>query len=314
MRDKSPGLFLLLLVTIAFHFISPAQYYTSDSKDYQFEAGISLGGMACITDLGGPRGKGGYYLNEINWQNTQPAAGIFAQVLYKNIVGVKLEVTIGGVNAYDSILKGIATQKAIGRYERNLSFKSGIKEVSLMAEFYPQILIRNYENYLPRLMPYITAGFGIFSFNPKAPLNGEWVPLQPLSTEGQGFAEYPDRKVYSLTQTNVPFGGGVRYEFKRFNLRMEFINRALFTDYLDDVSKDYIDPDLFDKHLEKSQAAKARVLYNRSFTATGSTIKRGNVKNNDSYLSVNVKLSVKLGSGDSFLFNRNRSGIGCKTW
>jgi len=40
----------------------------------------------------------------------------------------------------------------------------------------------------------------------------------------KAFKEYPDRKVYSLNQTNFPLGFGIRYEVKRMlNVRAECI-------------------------------------------------------------------------------------------
>ena len=70
--------------------------------------------------------------------------------------------------------------------------------------------------------------------------------MQPLSTEGQGFAEYPDRKVYKLNKFNFPFGVGVKYDLgSTLSLRAEFIYRNTNTDYLDDVSTTYVGANKF---------------------------------------------------------------------
>lgn len=51
---------------------------------------------------------------------------------------------------------------------------------------------------------------------------------------------------------------GLRIELgSLFNARIEFLDRKLFTDYLDDVSTTYIDPALFYKYLNPSVAAIA---------------------------------------------------------
>ena len=63
-------------------------------------------------------------------------------------------------------------------------------------------------NYPPAVSPYILAGIGYFHFNPQANLNDNYVDLQPLHTEGQGFAEYPNVKEYKLSQINFPVGIG----------------------------------------------------------------------------------------------------------
>jgi len=80
-----------------------------------------------------------------------------------------------------------------------------------------------------------------------------------------------------------------------FNVRLEFIHRRLFTDYLDDAStKEYINPSLFAKYLPPADAANARALYNRSLDGS-IPIYRGHSNNNDAYMSISLKLGVVLG-------------------
>ena len=50
----------------------------------------------------------------------------------------------------------------------------------------------------PRYSPYFLGGIGYYSFNPQALVGNKLIDLQPLSTEGQGLKEYPDKKVYKL--------------------------------------------------------------------------------------------------------------------
>ena len=62
--------------------------------------------------------------------------------------------------------------------------------------------------------------------------------------------EYPDRKPYKLTQVNIPLGVGLKYyASERINLSAEVLYRKTFTDYIDDVSHNYIDPVNYNKHL-----------------------------------------------------------------
>lgn len=136
-------------------------------------------------------------------------------------------------------------------------------------------------------------GIGWFSFNPQANLNGVWIDLQPLHTEGQGFKEFPDRKPYKLSQANLLFGAAMKFELSpNINLRVEWIHRYLFTDYLDDASTKYINPDLFSKYLTPSLAAQALQLHKRTNFKTSI---RGDPKNTDSYFTVNFKLGLTLG-------------------
>jgi hypothetical protein len=155
----------------------------------------------------------------------------------------------------------------------------------------------------PRISPYAIIGASIYSFDPQAELNGQWYSLQPLHLEGQGFTEYPDRKNYQLTQVNVIGGLGIKYEVNSvFNVRLEFVHRFLFTDYLDDVSQvDYIDPTLFYKYLPANKAAIAQQLYYRTNELNPSditftdNIQRGDPKNNDSYFTIQLKIGMTLG-------------------
>gem|GEM_PF-7019984 len=118
------------------------------------------------------------------------------------------------------------------------------------------------EDEAPRISPYAIVGGGIYTFDPQAELNGQWYALQPLRLEGQGFNEYKDRKTYELTQFNLLGGLGLKYEINSFlNARLEFVHRKLFTDYLDDVSTEYVDPTLFANYLPANLAAVAQQLY-----------------------------------------------------
>ena len=86
----------------------------------------------------------------------------------------------------------------------------------------------------------------VMKFNPKAKLDGQWVELKPLRLEGQGMAEYPDRKEYNLIQMEVPMGFGFKYYLKEnMYVGLEVLHRQLFTDYIDDVSTSYRDPIVF---------------------------------------------------------------------
>lgn len=288
---------LLLAITNFLTTDSYSQYYYYNDKyyntDFLYEVGIGAGAMNCITDIGGANTDNAAYFNEINMKNNNFCKSIYAAITYQGIIGLRLEGTLGAVEAADSTITG-KSNNLVSKKIRNLSFRSKISEISLTSEFHPLQLL-NFE-LAPSISPYIIAGIGWFHFNPQTNLNGKWIDLQPLHTEGQGFAEYPDRKPYSLYQFNVPLGLGIRYEMTdMFNVRVEFVHRRLFTDYLDDASnKEYVDPSLFAKYLPPADAANARALYNRSID--GSTpIFRGHPQNNDAYMSLSVKLGFVFG-------------------
>lgn len=120
---------------------------------------------------------------------------------------------------------------------RNLSFQSKIDEVNITGEY------NLFDLSEKRFTPYAFAGLAVYHFSPYAydTLNRKTY-LQPLSTEGEGLAQYPGRKYYKLTQLAIPFGGGIKLRITdNVTIAYEIGFRKLFTDYLDDVSTTYVD-------------------------------------------------------------------------
>ena len=280
-----------------------AQYYFFDDTYYDqpvlYEAGFSVNAMNCLTDIGGKHGIGTKFIKDLNLGFTHISGGVFANVMYKNMVGMRIEGTFGKVSSHDAVLEGL-TDEAKNRYNRNLDFKSNISEVALIFEAHPLYIFVDWparDRNPPRFSPYVLAGIGYFSFNPQAKIGNRTVDLRPLHTEGEGFPEYPDRPEYSLNQINVPLGFGVKYELgPLMNLRAEYVYRKLFTDYIDDLSTTYIDPALFDKYLTPQKALDAKALYNKQLNnVAGPGGKRGTSTNNDGYFTFDLKVSVIIG-------------------
>lgn len=138
-------------------------------------------------------------------------------------------------------------------------------------------------------------GSSVFKFNPKALFDGKWYRLQPLSTEGQGLSGGP--KPYSLFQWAIPVHGGIFIKINR-RIRAELVVSQYFTrtDYLDDVSGNYVDPVLL-------ISAKGEIAYRLSYRTkevnrdapdvTAGSI-RGNPKRNDQFVFAKVGVSYKL--------------------
>lgn len=96
-------------------------------------------------------------------------------------------------------------------------------------------------------------------------------------------------------------GLGLRYQLSALiNARIEFIQRKLFTDYLDDVSTTFIDPALFTNYLSPVKASIAQKLYNRTPEIVPNDVPynnedRGNPKDNDAYFTILFKIGITLG-------------------
>jgi len=200
---------------------------------------------------------------------------------------------------------------------RNLAFETKVAEFSLVCEYY------FFNLYDQKFSPYLFAGLAVYHFNPYA-FNGskQKVFLKPLSTEGEGLPQYPDRKPYALTQPAIPFGGGVKYAIND-NLRvgLELGMRKLFTDYFDDVSTTYVDPN--DLLAERGQLA-VDMSYrgdelpggNPSYPSKGA--QRGGSNHKDWYYFLGLHLTYRLGSGDagggggrSYISGKKNKRYGC---
>ncbi|MDL2296325.1 DUF6089 family protein [Bacteroidales bacterium OttesenSCG-928-C03] len=176
-------------------------------------------------------------------------------------------------------------------YERNLSFRSPITEISAEVEL-NFFNIYN-ERGTNRFTPYIFSGFTIFSFNPQAEYKGKYYDLQHLGTEGQGLDGQPD--YYSLTSCAIPFGIGFKLNIGRYiSFGIEAGMRYTFTDYLDDVSKTYYDNEILLAERGEIVAALADRSAEKHQAGTG----RGNVTTKDLYTFCGAMLTVKFGNED----------------
>ena len=276
---------LIFVITLLFPFFLVAQH---------FEVGVMLGGSTYMGDLV-PEKKaistGAYHY----------AGGVFIRYNNSEMVTTKLAMNYGNISADD------ANSSVAGRRARNLSFKSALFETSLTAE----VNILGFDSkYSTRIFsPYVFMGISWFKFNPKAELNGVWVELQPLGTEGQGLPELPERQPYKLSGFSIPLGAGLKFALNdKINIGAEIGMRKTFTDYLDDVSHSYAGDDL----LSENGKETTLLLSNRSGSPKTSKSGRGNSNQNDLYLFGGLTVSFNLNnSGLEGTRNKSRRGLSC---
>lgn len=309
----SAGKCVLVLMFFCTYFTSFSQY--SERVSF-WEAGLTVGPSNFLGDLGGNYGIGRPFLKDNNIQMTKLTYGAHASFHPNEFFAFRFAVNLGSLEGDDAIIKGKGGYEE-ARRARNSNFKSKLKEAIVVAEFYPGVFFEyEPEDIYHKWRPYVLAGVGVFNFNPKGfdPVTGSWVELKPLRTEGQGFAEFPDRKEYKLTQLNLPMGAGIKYYItERSNISLEVIHRTTFTDGIDDVSTRYIDPNLFYQYIPQyyattQQADLAARMSNKSGT-TGTRFlpgkKRGTPENNDAYYSVGFKFSTRIGAGGDSRWNNS---------
>lgn len=273
--------------------------FTVQTAFAQFHLGVFAGGASYMGDL-----------NDKAFKKTKPALGISLNYEISDRVMLRSGLTFGKVEGGDQF-----SGSAFLKQNRNLSFQSNITEFSLIGE------LTAFNLYNIRWSPYFFGGIAVYRFNPYVTDSARKVFLQPLGTEGQGLAEYPDRKPYALTQFAVPFGGGIKYNINdNIRLGVELGFRRLFTDYLDDVSKSYAEESAL---LAANGPRAVRLSYrgdevpgdNSTYPDTGYPIKdsqRGNPNTSDWYYFTGIHLTFRLNSGKTG-GSGSRSGYGCPT-
>lgn len=305
-QDLHPSVWKCCALTL----LSFSLFFSANSqmpeKASFFEAGITMASSNFLGDLGGNVGKGTTFLKDNNFQMTKLTVGGFLTYHPNEWFGARLGINIGSLKGDDAVIKGKGGYEE-ARKIRNSNFKSKLTEVLLVAEIYPTALLEyDPSSIFHKFRPYIMLGIGGFHFNPKGtdPVTGQWIDLQPLHTEGQGFPEYPDRKEYKLTQMNIPMGIGVKYFLNEtVNLSFEILHRKTFTDYIDDVSSRYINPALFYAHLPVPQALLAERMANKSGTPASKIYHEGDMRGNsnkDSYYSAGFKVGFRLNNGSPY--------------
>ena len=312
MRTNVPGVrtVVLILFLALSSLRSSAQSITTGNG--RLEVGLGLGPLFFLGDLGGNRGVGTRFVKDLNFSTINLAKGVFVAVYPTEWLGFRFAINQGLLEGYDSVISNKGGAEYF-REKRNLEFKSNMWEAYGAIEFYLTVFIEQYDGLQGKLRPYGVIGFGAFKFNPKARYyapNGEatWVELKPLRLEGQGMAEYPNRKEYKLMSWEIPVGVGFKYYLKEnFYLGMEIMHRKSFTDYVDDVSTTYIDNTLFASYLSPEQAAMANQLYFREGFQPGGSVsrippdgeQRGNPKQNDSFFSTILRMGWRLNDWNS---------------
>lgn len=230
---------------------------------------------------------GSYYLGDLNkfghFKNTNFSGAMIYKHNFNSRLALRLALSYGKVEAYDSESKNDFQQN------RNLSFESPIWELASGFEFnYFNYKIGNEQYYAT---PFLFIGIGVSRINPQTEFDGELVELQPLGTEGQG-TSFTGDKIYNLTQIVIPFGVGFKVNLgEKTAFNIEYGLRKTFTDFLDDVSGTYVDPN----QLALENGTIAATLSDRSLEGERSFGARGNDATKDWYAMFNLGITFRLG-------------------
>jgi hypothetical protein len=280
-------------------------------RDGKVEVGLGLGPSFFLGDLGGAKGIGRPFIKDLDIPLTKLSKGIYVNLYPVEWLGFRIAANHFYLEGDDSEVN-LAGGREYSRWRRNQYFQSQVLEAYFGIELYPTVWFERYDGLKGKIRPYGIAGIGGFRYNPKGyyypdPNNlnvKQLVELKPLRLEGQGFAEYPDRKEYSLNQLTVPMGFGFKYYIKEHvYIGLEVLHRKTFTDYIDDVSTKYIDPIYFANYLPAADVPVATQLYNREplLNINRPTIgrQRGDPTEMDSYFSTILRFGWRLNGSDA---------------
>ena len=269
---------------------------------YRWDYGFQLGASNYLGDIGGKDKSRRDFVSDMKLAETRWAGAGFL----RHKISPKLSVR--GQFAYQRIQGADSLSTNRARHARNLDFRNDIFELSLTPQFtiYENQDLGSSYRFKLSFNFYVLAGVGIIHQNPKAFYEGEWVALQPLHTENTK---------YSLWQGVVPLGTGFYFTVrKKHRIGFEYNWRVTFTDYLDDVSKRYVDPATLSKQgaalADRSDLHTAggdqfflkNFGYNANQTNAGN--KRGDSKHNDTYMTASINYSYVIRGHGSFYRSR----------
>jgi len=173
-----------------------------------------------------------------------------------------------------------ADQKYTANNQQNLSFRTRNPDlnIGIQADLFEY-------NRHAKVNPYLLGGIGVTYMTPKAKLDGNWISLAPLRTEGVKYNRLP---------LVLMLGAGISAQVaERWSVGMELVNNFVNSDYLDDVSTVYPDYSTLPSDL-------ARRLSDRSSEIGGVPQQpgwhRGRPARKDMYLFLQVRVNYLIGT------------------
>ena len=278
----------------------------SGYSQYNIDYGFSVGAANYLGDICGGEGVGKGFVSDMKLNATRWNLGGFFRYKIANKFALKASLGYVRLTADDANTPNPA------RRGRNLNFKNDMIELLGTMEYYIYKAndVGGSGRYNTDFNLYLFGGIGAFYSNPKGQnsITGEWVSLKPLATEGAS---------YSSINLAVPVGIGFYYTLQRkYRLGLELGWRHTFTDYIDDVSGEYISD--FDGISNKSDEDFINSIthidgQNQPTVDTyGPGKKRGNPDNNDSYMTATVNFSWAIRGKSKFYKSRHSWVLGKK--
>jgi len=270
-------------------------------KGYNYEYGVMTGISNYLGEIGGMEKDGRGFISDLKLAKTRWNESVFFKYRFHPMFAFRMALNYLRIEGDDKLSTNI------GRRYRNLNFRNDIFD----AEGTVQWMFFNtnkptgiYSRASIYLSAYVFTGIGVFTNNPTTVYQGSRIALRPLKTEGVD---------YSAFGICVPMGAGfyvtVNRHRRAHRFGIEFNWRYTNTDRLDDISSaTWANPSTLtsataaalnnrNPELGTNQPAGVSKNYGWYDDGHGNNINkapRGNPKNKDSFISVNISYSVVM--------------------
>ena len=214
-------------------------------------------------------GGSSYYLGELNDQHFLPfnyALGPRLRYNYDQRMSLRGGVTFGNISGDD------ANSNNSFNSDRNFSFTSRVVEASILWEmnFLPYSALDE-KAYLTT--PFFFLGMGYANHNPEASFNGILI------------------NSYSKHILSLPMGVGIKMRLNRFGFELSWGIRKTFSDYLDDVSTNFLPV------ADVSSPSQASIANTTQYDNVDN-VKRGNQYTSDWYVFSGLSIYLNLTKKD----------------
>lgn len=273
---------------------------TISKAQWLWDYGFSLGVSNYLGDIGGKEKTRRDFVADMKMAKTRWNVGGFARYKVHPKVSVKLALDYLRIEGDDKLSSNPA------RNARNLNFKNDMFDLAVTGQvfFFEDNDLGNTYRYKNGFRAYFFAGVGAYYSNPKAFVNGSYVALRPLRTEGVS---------YSPFGVSIPAGVGFYFTIhKKHRIGYELNYRTTFTDYLDDISDGWGNPAdmteqgaaLSDRSVELTDL-DPQLAKNFGYDLEDNpTNKRGDKTHNDAYMTMSLSYSYVLRGKSSFYRGR----------
>ncbi|MBG15165.1 MAG: hypothetical protein CL853_02305 [Crocinitomicaceae bacterium] len=270
---------------------------TNTSAQYNWDIGIKAGAANYLGEIGGKEKTRRNFILDLKLKSTSLVAGGFVRYKFNDQWSINNSLSIAQIKGDDAL----STNPA--RVWRNLRFKNTIIELSSRAEFnfFIEPDLGGRGRYNKEFKSFIHGGLTCFYHNPKGSTDGTtWHALRPLQTEGFS---------YKKLGIGIPVGLGFVFTYDRnHRIGFDFSWTPTFTDYLDDISTVYNDPNnMTDLGASLANQSEGVVPESERLNFVAGE-KRGDPTHDDTYMFMTVSYSYFIQSRNKY-YKNSRSRI-----